>query len=139
MQIIVRVKCSPEEYLGEQTQTNDARPMLTSAPLSGCPPPSTSAKSGRGGGSISGTMRTARLLLQDFIRPVTWRYRVAGDLLPEATVSQKIATGFLHVHDLQATILYLLGIDHEKLTYRHAGRDYRLTDVSGKVVKAILA
>jgi hypothetical protein len=45
----------------------------------------------------------------------------------------------VHVHDLHATILYLLGLDHEKLTYRHTGRDYRLTDVYGKVVKGIVA
>jgi hypothetical protein len=45
----------------------------------------------------------------------------------------------VHVHDLHATILHLMGFDHEKLTYRHAGRDYRLTDIAGKVVKAILA
>jgi hypothetical protein len=45
----------------------------------------------------------------------------------------------VHVHDLHATILHLMGIDHTKLTYRYAGRDYRLTDVHGKVVKAILA
>lgn len=45
----------------------------------------------------------------------------------------------VHVHDLQATILHLLGIDHEQLTYRHAGRDYRLTDVHGRVVEAVLA
>jgi hypothetical protein len=45
----------------------------------------------------------------------------------------------VHVHDLHATILHLLGLDHEKLTYRHAGRDYRLTDVYGNVVKAIFA
>jgi hypothetical protein len=45
----------------------------------------------------------------------------------------------VHVHDLHATILHLLGLDHEKLTYRHGGRDYRLTDVSGNVVKDILA
>jgi hypothetical protein len=44
----------------------------------------------------------------------------------------------VHVHDLHATILHLLGLDHEKLTYRHSGRDYRLTDVYGKVVKAIM-
>lgn len=43
------------------------------------------------------------------------------------------------VHDLHATILHLMGIDHTKLTYRHAGRDYRLTDVYGEVVKQILA
>jgi hypothetical protein len=45
----------------------------------------------------------------------------------------------VHVHDLHATILHLLGLDHEKLTYRHAGRDFRLTDVHGKVVHDILA
>jgi hypothetical protein len=45
----------------------------------------------------------------------------------------------VHVHDLHATILHLLGLDHEKLTYRHTGRDYRLTDVYGNVVKGILA
>ena len=45
----------------------------------------------------------------------------------------------VHVHDLQATIMHLLGFDHERLTYRFQGRDYRLTDVHGKVVKGILA
>ncbi len=45
----------------------------------------------------------------------------------------------VHVHDLHATMLHLLGIDHTKLTYRFEGRDYRLTDVSGEVVKGILA
>src|SRR5665213_2609005 len=45
----------------------------------------------------------------------------------------------VHVHDLHATILHLLGIDHEKLTYRYGGRDYRLTDVYGEVVRGIIA
>jgi uncharacterized protein (DUF1501 family) len=45
----------------------------------------------------------------------------------------------VHVHDLHATILYLLGLDHTKLTYRYSGRDFRLTDVHGRVVKEILA
>ncbi len=45
----------------------------------------------------------------------------------------------VHVHDLHATILYLMGIDHERLTYRFAGRDFRLTDVHGSVVQEILA
>lgn len=45
----------------------------------------------------------------------------------------------VHVHDLHATILHLLGLDHEKLTYRYAGRDFRLTDVHGHVVQEILA
>ncbi len=45
----------------------------------------------------------------------------------------------VHVHDLHATTLHLLGFDHERLTYRHSGRDFRLTDVSGEVVREILA
>lgn len=45
----------------------------------------------------------------------------------------------VHVHDLQATILHLLGIDHEKLTYRFQGRDFRLTDVHGHILKGVLA
>lgn len=49
-------------------------------------------------------------------------------------VDQKV-----HIHDLHATILHLLGLDHEKLTYRYSGRDFRLTDVYGRVVKEILA
>jgi hypothetical protein len=44
----------------------------------------------------------------------------------------------VHLHDLHATILHLLGFDHERLTYRHGGRDYRLTDVFGNVAKGIL-
>ena len=44
----------------------------------------------------------------------------------------------VHVHDLNATILHLLGLDHERLTYRHAGRDFRLTGVHGHVVKELL-
>jgi hypothetical protein len=47
--------------------------------------------------------------------------------------------GKVHIHDLHATLLHLLGLDHERLTYRHAGRDHRLTDVFGRVVQAILA
>jgi uncharacterized protein (DUF1501 family) len=45
----------------------------------------------------------------------------------------------VHVHDLYATILHLLGLDHKRLTYRFAGRDFRLTDVHGQVVQGILA
>jgi hypothetical protein len=43
------------------------------------------------------------------------------------------------MHDLHATLLHALGLDHERLTYRHAGRDFRLTDVYGKVIRDILA
>ena len=45
----------------------------------------------------------------------------------------------MHVHDLQATILHLLGFDHEQLTFPYQGRNHRLTDVHGKVVRALLA
>ena len=58
----------------------------------------------------------------------------ATDDLGFAAVEDKV-----HVHDLHATILHLLGFDHTKLTYRYAGRDFRLTDVHGKVVKEILS
>ena len=51
----------------------------------------------------------------------------------------QIAESPVHVHDLQATWMHLLGFDHEKLTYRFQGRDYRLTDVHGHVVKAVIA
>ena len=51
----------------------------------------------------------------------------------------EVAEDVMGVHDFQATILHLLGLDHTKLTYRHAGRDYRLTDVHGRVVQEILS
>jgi hypothetical protein len=54
-------------------------------------------------------------------------------------LGMNVAENPVHVHDLHATILHLLGIDHERLTYRYAGRDFRLTDVYGKVVRPILA
>ena len=50
-----------------------------------------------------------------------------------------VAADEVHVHDLQATVLHCLGLDHERLTFRHAGRDFRLTDVHGRVVNAILS
>jgi hypothetical protein len=50
-----------------------------------------------------------------------------------------VAQDPVHVHDFHATILHLMGLDHERLTFRHAGRDFRLTDVHGRVVKEILA
>jgi hypothetical protein len=50
----------------------------------------------------------------------------------------EIAKDPVHVHDLQATILYCLGLDHKRLTYRHLGRDFRLTDVSGEVMTKLL-
>ncbi|HZS09121.1 MAG TPA: DUF1501 domain-containing protein [Blastocatellia bacterium] len=68
-----------------------------------------------------------------------------GGIKPGITLGETDELGFnvtkdrVHVHDLQATILHLLGFDHEKLTYRFQGRDFRLTDVGGVVVKNLLA
>lgn len=68
-----------------------------------------------------------------------------GGIKPGQTIGKTDEFGFnsvedrIPVHDLQATILYLLGIDHTKLTYRFQGRDFRLTDVEGEVVKKLLA
>ena len=45
----------------------------------------------------------------------------------------------IHIHDLQATILHCLGLDHQQLTFHHKGRDFRLTDVGGNVVEKVLA
>jgi hypothetical protein len=58
----------------------------------------------------------------------------ATDEFGYAAVTDRVS-----VPDLHATILHQLGLDHERLTYRHSGRDYRLTDVSGRVVRGILA
>jgi hypothetical protein len=49
-----------------------------------------------------------------------------------------IAEKPVHVHDLNATVLHLLGLDHERLTFRYQGRDFRLTDVHGRVVKELI-
>lgn len=66
---------------------------------------------------------------------------VKGGMVYGASDEHGIAVGSdrVHVHDFHATILHLLGLDHEKLTYRHAGRDYRLTDIAGNVVHKIVA
>jgi len=50
----------------------------------------------------------------------------------------RVAENPVHVHDFHATILHLMGLDHTRLTYRHAGRDFRLTDVHGEVVNSIM-
>jgi uncharacterized protein (DUF1501 family) len=52
--------------------------------------------------------------------------------------SYNIVRDPVHIHDLNATILHCLGIDHERLTFRHQGRDYRLTDIHGEVVRPVL-
>ncbi len=68
-----------------------------------------------------------------------------GGIRPGVTYGVTDDLGFdvvqdrVHVHDLHATILHLLGFDHTKLTYRFQGRDFRLTDVSGEIVQGLLA
>ena len=72
-------------------------------------------------------------------------FLAGGGIKPGVTYGSSDELGFdvgenpVHVHDLQATILHLLGLDHLRLTYRYQGRDFRLTDVHGNVVNAILA
>jgi hypothetical protein len=73
----------------------------------------------------------------------TW---LAGDCLKSGLAygstdefGHKAVENKVHMHDLHATLLHLLGLDHERLTYRYAGRDFRLTDVHGKVVKPIMS
>ena len=58
----------------------------------------------------------------------------ACDPMSGAAVADKV-----HMHDLHATMLHLMGLHHDKLTYRYAGRDFRLTDVYGRVVTEILS
>jgi uncharacterized protein (DUF1501 family) len=72
-------------------------------------------------------------------------WMAGGGVKPGQTIGATDDLGFhvaedpVHIHDVQATILHLLGFDHERLTYRHAGRDYRLTDVHGHVVKKVVS
>jgi Protein of unknown function (DUF1501) len=65
---------------------------------------------------------------------------VSGGIVHGETddIGNYVVNNMVHIHDFHATILHIMGFDHEKLTYRHAGRDYRLTDIHGHVVKDIL-
>jgi arylsulfatase A-like enzyme len=54
-------------------------------------------------------------------------------------IGNEVAEDPVHIHDFHATILHIMGFNHEKLTFRYAGRDFRLTDVHGQVVKGVLA
>lgn len=62
-----------------------------------------------------------------------------GNTLDPQPSKERWTPGTMHIHDLNATILHLMGIDHRKLTYRYQGRDFRLTDIHGHVIKDILA
>lgn len=82
-----------------------------------------------------------RELFESKVRPVLAQNCLKGGMTYGATdeFGFQAVEKRTQVHDLHATLLHLLGLDHEKLTYRHAGRDFRLTDVHGHVVTEILA
>jgi hypothetical protein len=84
-------------------------------------------------------MCTHRKLILHY-RPII-NYEYKGDLSYGATDEFGLSTveNRVHVHDLHATILHLLGMDHEKLTYKYNGRRFRLTDVGGHVIQDILS
>lgn len=71
-------------------------------------------------------------------------WMAGGGIKPGQTIGATDELGYhitadpIHIHDWQATVLHLLGLDHTKLTYRFQGRDFRLTDVGGNVVKQLL-
>ncbi len=72
-------------------------------------------------------------------------WMAGGGIKPGMTYGATDELGFnivdkpVHIHDLQATLLHLLGLDHERLTYTYQGRAFRLTDVHGRIVEEILA
>lgn len=92
-----------------------------------------------------GRTAKSKVLGRDHFPDCYTMFMAGGGLKPGITHGSSDELGFLPaenkvgIHDLQATILHLLGFDHEKLTYRYQGRDFRLTDVEGHVVRDILA
>ena len=62
-----------------------------------------------------------------------------GNTLKPQPTKEHWTPGTMHIHDLNATILHLVGFDHKKLTYRYQGRDFRLTDIHGHVIKDLIA
>ncbi len=92
-----------------------------------------------------GRTASGKVLGRDHYPDCFSMFLTGGGIKPGMSFGETDELGFsvvrdkVHVHDLQATILHLLGFDHEKLTYRFQGRDFRLTDVHGQVVKNILA
>jgi uncharacterized protein (DUF1501 family) len=94
---------------------------------------------------VESNLALGRSLGRDHHPQAYTMWLAGGGIKPGVTYGATDELGFnvvenqVHVHDLQATILHLLGLDHQRLTYRHAGRDFRLTDVHGRLVRAILA
>ena len=71
-------------------------------------------------------------------RGTSGSWKIRGEQLGQA-IGATVAEQRVHVHDFHATILHLLGLDHERLTYQYQGRHYRLTDVAGAMVPGIIA
>jgi len=94
---------------------------------------------------VESNVATGRSLGRDHHPQAFTMWLAGGGIKPGITYGATDELGFnivenpVHVHDLQATILHLLGLDHTRLTYRYAGRDFRLTDVHGEIVRDILA
>ncbi|HLH56957.1 MAG TPA: DUF1501 domain-containing protein, partial [Verrucomicrobiae bacterium] len=92
-----------------------------------------------------GRTASGKILGRDHYPDCFSMFLAGGGIRPGLTYGETDELGFsvvkdkVPVHDLQATILHLLGFNHEKLTFRFQGRDFRLTDVEGQVVKGILA
>jgi hypothetical protein len=92
-----------------------------------------------------GRTASGKILGRDHYPDCFTVFLAGGGIRPGISFGETDELGFsvtrdkVHVHDLQATILHLLGFNHEKLTFRFQGRDFRLTDVHGQVVKGILA
>ncbi len=92
-----------------------------------------------------GRTSKSKILGRDHYPDCYTMFMAGGGVKPGISYGESDELGFfvtkdkVHVHDLQATILHLLGFDHEKLSYRYQGRDFRLTDVHGNVVEGLLA
>ena len=90
-------------------------------------------------------VRNTEVLGRDHHRNSFTIWLAGGGVKPGASVGATDDLGYrvteqpVHVNDLHATMLHLLGLDHERLVHRFQGRDYRLTDVAGKVVRQLLA
>jgi hypothetical protein len=104
---------------------------------------SSALQSGRTSGS-GPTLKSKASYGGDFapqLPPLTQRFGIKGGVIHGATDEYgfEAVEDKMHVHDLHATILNLLGLDHTRLTFRYAGRDFRLTDVAGRVIKDVIS
>lgn len=109
---------------------------------------SSTIPSSSGGGEFGRTVYSQGSLQDDYGRDHHGRcfsmWMAGGGFRPGALIGQTDDYGYniteqpVHIHDLHATLLHCLGLDHEKLTYRYQGRDFRLTDVHGKLIAELV-